>query len=81
MVETRNVSFYMSLIGVLRWLVDIVKVDVWLEASEMSSFMEREGHLERPFYMFMHLKKYHNTKLVFDSSNLDIDMFIFQRRE
>ena len=72
MLETRNFALYISLIGVLVWMVDAVKVDICLEASDMSSFMEREGHLERLFYMLMHLKKYHNTKLVFDSSGLDI---------
>ena len=42
----------------------------------MSSHMAiaREGHLEQLFYVFVYLKKYHNTELVFDHSDPIIDV-------
>ena len=43
-----NASYYQSLIGVLRWIVELGRVDVCLEVSMMSSHLAlpRQGHLE-----------------------------------
>ena len=58
-----DASYYMSLIVILRWIVELVCVDICLEVSIMSSHMAvpREGHLGQLFHIFSHLKKYHNT--------------------
>ena len=34
-----NAAYYMSLIGILRWMVDLVRVDICLEVSMMYSHM------------------------------------------
>ena len=39
-----------------------------------------EGHLEQVFQIFGYLKKYHNTKLVYDPSDPEIDPTEFERR-
>ena len=82
-LEPRHSAYYMSLIGILRWMVELGRVDICLEVSEMSSFMAmpREGHLEQLFHIFGHLKKYHNTELVFDPSDPIMDRSKFQRRD
>jgi hypothetical protein len=53
-----------SLIGILRWIVELGRVDICLEVSMMSSHLvlPREGYLEQGFHIFAHLKKYHNTE-------------------
>ena len=68
-------SYYQSLIGILRWIVELGRVDICLEVSMMSSHLAlpREGHLEQVIHIFAHLDKYHNTELVYDPSDPVID--------
>jgi len=63
-------AYYQSLIGVLRWIVELGRVDLCLEVSMMSSHLTlpREGHLAQLYHMFAHLKKYHITEMAFDPS-------------
>ena len=78
-----NASYYMSLIGILRWIVEIGNVEICLEVSIMSSHisMPTEGHLDQLFHIFDHLKKYHNTEMVFDPSYPVIYESKFQRKD
>ena len=76
-------AYYMSLIGILRWMVELGRVDICLEVSMMSSHMAmpREGHLEQVFHIFSYLKKYHNTELVFDPSDPVVDKSKFEIKD
>ena len=76
-------SYYMSLIGILRRIVELGRVDMCLQVSEMSSYMAmpREGHLEELFHIFSYLGKFQNTELVFDQSDPDIDESGFQKQD
>ena len=49
-----DAAYYMSLIGILRWMVELGRVDICLECSVMSSHLAlpREGHLEQLFHIF-----------------------------
>ena len=69
-------AYYQSLIGILRWMVELGRVDICLEVSMLSSHMAmpRQGHLDQVFHMFAYLKKYHNSCLVFDPTEPDLDM-------
>ena len=64
-------------------MVELGRVDIYLEVSMMSSQMDmpREGHLEQMFHMFGYLKCHHNTEMVFDPSDPVIDMSRFQKRD
>jgi hypothetical protein len=59
---------YQGLIGVLRWAVELGRVDILLEASMMSTYMAmpREGHLQQLYRMFGYLKLHPKRKLAFD---------------
>ncbi len=72
-------SYYQSLIGILRWIVELGRVDICLEVSLMSSHlaMPREGHLEALFHIFAYLKKYHNSEMVYDPTIPVIDAAAF----
>ena len=76
-------SYYMSLIGVLRWIVELGRVDVCLEVSMMSSHMAmpRERHMKELLHIFSYLDKYSNTELVFDPSEPEIDMDAYQQKD
>ena len=78
-LKPKEAAYYMSLIGVLRWIVELGRVDICLEVSIMSSHLAlpREGHLEQLFHIFAYLKKYHNAKLVYNLTVPDINMAQF----
>ena len=76
-------SYYMSIIGILRWIVELGRVDICLECSMMSSHLAlpREGHIEQVFQIFAYLKKYHNTEMVYDPTEPEIDRASFELRD
>ena len=76
-------SYYQSLIGVLRWIVELGRIDICLEVSMMSAHLAlpREGHLEQVFHIFSYLRKYHNTELVYDPSDPCVEESDFERRD
>ena len=76
-------SYYQSLIGILRWIVELGRVDISLEVSMMSSHLAlpREGHLECLYHMFAYLKKYHNSEMIYDPTEPVIDQRAFKRAD
>ena len=78
-----DAAYYQSLIGVLRWRVKLGRIDITCEVSMMSSHMAlpREGHFSQLFQIFAYLKRYHNTELVFDPSNRDINYNSFVHQD
>ena len=76
-------SYYHSLIGILRWIVELGRVDLNCEVSMMSSHLAlpREGHLQEVFHIFAYLKKHMNTEMVFDPSEPEIDPNSFVRQD
>lgn len=79
-LDAEQSSFYQSQIGVLRWMVEIGRVDIITDVSELSSHLAlpREGHLEAVFHMFAYLEKKHNARIVFDPTYPEIDMSVFK---
>jgi hypothetical protein len=63
--------------------VELGRVDKCLEVSMMSSHLAlpREGHMEQVLHIFAHLKKYHNTEVVFDPSDPVIDEAQFEAKD
>ena len=82
-LDATNAAYYQSLIGVLRWIVELGHVDVCLEVSMMLSHiaLPREGHLKALLQIFAYLKKHHNTKMVYDPSQPEIDKAAFERKD
>ena len=64
-------------------MVELGRVHICIEVSMMSSHMAfpREGHLDQLLHIFGYLKKHHNSEMVFDPSEPDIDMSLFQRED
>ena len=82
-LSPHDVAYYQSLIGMLRWMVELGRIDICLEISMMSSHlaMPREGHMAEVLRIFGHLKKYHNTELVFDPSDPCVDELAFEQMD
>ena len=74
-LEPEQASYYQSQIGILRWMVELGRVDIITEVSVLSSHLAlpREGHLEAVYHIYAYLKKKHNTRMVFDPSYPAID--------
>ena len=82
-LNVADAAYYQSLIEILRWIVELGRVDVCLEVSMMSSHLAlpREGHLEQGLHIFAYLKKYHKTELVYDPSDPVVDENDFETRD
>ena len=78
-----DAAYYQSLIGVLRWIVELGRCDICLEVSMLSSYLAqpREGHLAQLFHIFAHLKKYHDAEIVYDPTDPVIDEAAFEAKD
>jgi len=78
-----DAAYYQSVIGILRWMVELGRVDICCEVSMLSSHLAlpREGHLLQVYRIFAYLKKYHNTEMIFDPSEPVIDESLFERKD
>ena len=78
----KNALLYSSFIGILRWLVELERIDSTCEASRISSciVMPLEGYFDHINYIFSYMKKYHNSRLVLDPTHLDIDLSKFEKK-
>jgi hypothetical protein len=75
-----DASYYTSQIGVLRWMVELGRVDIITEVSMLASQLvcPREGHLEAVYRIFAYLDNKHNSRMVFDPTYPEIDMTSFK---
>ena len=79
-LDDEKVNYYQQLIGVLRWGVELTRIDIALEVSLLSSFLvaPREGHLQAVYNIFGYLDKHMESNLVFDDKVPDISEEVFQ---
>jgi hypothetical protein len=82
-LDAEQSSYYQSLIGILRWIVELGRVDICCEVSMLSSHLAlpRQGHMNALFHIVGYLDKHHNAEMVFDPSDPDPDMSLFERRD
>ena len=75
-----DVTHFQELIGILRWAVEIGRVDILTELSMLSSYQAspRRGHLEQVYHIFAYIKKKIKLTLYFDPSPPNIDMTTFK---
>ena len=78
-----DAAYYQSLIGILRWIVELGRVDICCELSMLSSHLAlpREGHLQQTLNVFSYLRQHHNTEMVFDPSYPEVDKDLFERKD
>ena len=67
-------SFFQHIIGVMRWMIELGRVDIAVEVSLLSSYLAypREGHLQAALHIMGYLRLKHNTRLIFDPSYPEI---------
>ena len=78
-LDPEQASHYQSFIGILRWIVELGRINIGFEASVMASHtaLPRIGHLLKVFHIFGYLKHNSNARLVFDPTypTIDYDRF------
>jgi hypothetical protein len=84
-VDPAHATWFMQQIGVLRWMVELRRVDIATEVSMLALHcaLPREGHLHAVLHIYSYLSKRHNSRMVFDPSQpgLLTDFSICDRNE
>jgi hypothetical protein len=74
-MKIAGVRYYQELIGILRWAIELGRIDIAMEVSMLSTHLAlpREGHLQQVYHMFGYLKAKPKKTLAFDPTHPDID--------
>ena len=82
-LSPEKASYFQSLVGVLRWIVELGRADLCMEVSALASMMAlpREGHLKAILQMFSFLKNKHNGVMAFDPTPPEIDESKFVKED
>ena len=75
-----DITWFQELIGILRWAIEIGRVDIHTEVAILSAYQAspRKGHLEQVIHIFAYLKKKPKLTLYFDPQEPIIDNTAFQ---
>ena len=78
-----DAAYFQSLIGILKWIIELRRVDICCKVSMLSSCLTlpHEGHLQALFHIFSYLGAKHNAELMFDPSLRDIDYNCFPQED
>jgi hypothetical protein len=79
MLDGEYGSCYLQMIGILRWPVELGRIDIALETAIMSQYSAepRVGHLEAVYGIFTYLKVNPEAKLVFDPCTPEVERGVF----
>ena len=74
-LEPDEATYFQSIIGVMRWMIEIGRIDIATEVSMLSSYLAypRVGHLEAALHIMGYLKNKHNSRLFLDPTYPTID--------
>ena len=78
-LDPDRASYYQTMIGVMRRMVEIGRIDIANDCSLLSSHLAypRKEHFERALHMMGYLKWKHNSWLFFDPTYPDTDFDTF----
>ena len=70
-----QVTLYQNVIGILRWVVELGRIDIAYEVSTLSRYLvqPRTGHLLQALHVFKHLDIHAKNELAFDPAIHEID--------
>jgi hypothetical protein len=75
LLNEESMQLYQSYIGIMRWSVELSRIDLAHTCATMAKFMSapREGHLTGVIRAFAYVKKHLHSKIVFDYHKRDWD--------
>ena len=82
-LKSEDGAYYQSLIGILRWMVQLGSTDICLEVYMISSHISlpREVHMVQLYRVFAYLKKYHNSEILLIPSDQVIYQADFEHQD
>ena len=78
-LKSEGVKNYQEMVGVIRWAVELERVDILLDTALMSTYLALpcRGHFKYIFYTFEYLKVNPKRKICFDPQHLATDERLF----
>jgi hypothetical protein len=82
-LDARRANYFQGLIGVLRWIVELGRIDIIVPVALLSRHLAlpREGHLEQVLHVFAYLKRYNKSAVVFDDTTPAYDEARFTKSD
>jgi hypothetical protein len=73
-LDASGIQLYQGYIGILQWIVELGRVDIMVEISQLSSFLMalREGHMEAVYSVFAYLRKHKDQVMLFNPYEMDV---------
>ena len=80
-LDAKRANYFQGLIGVLRWICELGRVDILVDVAMLSRFLAspRRGHLDQAFHIFAYLKRYNRSSMVFDDTEPMFEESRFQK--
>ena len=74
-LPAKEINKFQELLGILRWIVELGRVDVLFEVTALSRFMvnPREGHLDQAYRIFAYLKAKQKAWMIMDPTYVNIN--------
>ena len=74
-LNSELLSRYRQLIGILRWAVEMGRIDIYVEVAILSQYLAspQEGHLQAAYHIFSYLQRRPVVKMVFDPVDVSLD--------
>jgi hypothetical protein len=65
-LDPYQANYYMSLTGILRWAIELGRIDIYIDVALLSSYLcqPRIGHLEQVLHIFSYLKHHENSNII-----------------
>ena len=79
-LDAELISRYLQLIGMLRWAIELGRLDIHLEVSLLSQYQAspRLGHLDSLYHIFAYLKGHPNMgRIAYDPKHPRVDYSVF----
>ncbi len=72
--DDAQATYYQNLIGVLRWIVELGRIDINYEVAVLSRYnaAPRTGHLQQALHIFKYLDIHRDNELAFDPTYLPV---------
>jgi hypothetical protein len=79
-LDAKRGQYYQSLIGVLQWICELVRIDILVAMSMLSLYVVPpcEGHLQQVFHLFAYLKHHKRSWMVFDDTEPIFNETVFR---
>lgn len=79
-LKGEKISRYQQIIGMLRWGVELGRIDILLPVALMSQYnaSPREGHLEALYHIIHYLERHPDRKAVMDAMRIPVKEGVFK---